>query len=151
MKGSQRQNMSRQAAEPNAEIRQPQPEDDQAAGDKPVWYKKFFSSLEDEEEEEYRKWEKGRLQSISSQIVEWFPDVMFFHTCFIGMCVIRAPTDFAVACALFALLMRIVVVFGFYCNKKGIWIGAAGVEVLTNVFLIFIAMTHNQFAGIDEV
>ena len=107
--------------------------------------------LTEEETEAYENWEKGRLQSISSQIVEWFPDVMFFHTVFIGLCVIRAPTDFAVACALFALLMRIVIVFGFYCNKGMIWKGASGVEVLCNVFLIFIAMTHNQFASAEPV
>ena len=102
--------------------------------------------LTDKENNAYRKWEKDRLQSISAQIVEWFPDVMFFHTCFVGLCVIRAPTDFAVSAALFALLMRIIVVFGFYCNKKIVWIGASSVEVLTNFFLVFIAMAHNQFA-----
>jgi hypothetical protein len=44
---------------------------------------------------------------------------------------------------LFALLMRLVCVFGYYCNKKLIYIGAGGVEVLTNFILVFIAMGYS--------
>lgn len=105
---------------------------------------------DEQEAEEHKKWKKGRLQSISSMIVEWFPNVMFFHTIFVGMCVVRAPTDFAVASALFALLMRIVMVFGFYCNKKSAWLGAAGIEVFCNFMLIFTAMGHNQFQSLKR-
>ena len=68
---------------------------------------------------------------------------MFFHTIFMGLCIIRAPTDFVVACSLFALLMRIMMVFGFYCHKKAIYIGASSIEVLINFILLFTAMAYN--------
>ena len=102
--------------------------------------------LTDAEIAGYDKWEKERLQSITSQIVEYFPEVMFFHTIFVGLCIIRSPTDFAVSCTLVALIMRIVMVFGFYCNKKAIYLFPSGMEVLANFCLLFSAMAHNQYA-----
>ena len=71
---------------------------------------------------------------------------MFFHTMFIGLAIIRSPTDFAVACSLFGLLMRIIMVFGFYCDKKAVYVGASGIEIFTNFCILFSAMSHNQYA-----
>ena len=96
--------------------------------------------------EEYENWEKNRLQSISNQIVEYFPRIMIWHTMIVSMCVIRSPVDFAVSTALFALLMRIVMVFGYYCNKKAVYISASSLEIFCNFCLLFIAMGYSQYA-----
>lgn len=98
-----------------------------------------------EEQDEYMEWDKNRLQSISSQIVEYFPEVMIWHTMILGMCVIRSPTDFVTACSYFALMMRIIMVFAFYCNKKIIYVGASSIEILTNHIMLFTAMGYSQF------
>ena len=60
------------------------------------------------------------------------------------MCAIRSPTDFATACTIFAMIMRIVIVFGYYCNKKIVFIGAGAIEVFINILLLFIAMSYSQ-------
>ncbi len=99
--------------------------------------------MEEEEEKEFISWQESRLQSISNHIVEYFPKVMFFHSVIVAQVIVRSPTDFATGCVLFALLMRLVCVFGYYCNKKLIYIGAGGVEVLTNFILVFIAMGYS--------
>lgn len=70
---------------------------------------------------------------------------MFFHTIIVGFCIIRSPTDFAVGTALFAMMMRIVMVFGFYCNKKIVYIAASGMEIFCNFNLLFIAMGYSQY------
>ena len=68
---------------------------------------------------------------------------MIFHTVIASMCAIRAPTDFATACVIFSMLMRIVVVYGYYCKKKIVFIGAGGLEVFINFILLFIAMAYS--------
>mmetsp|Transcript_15664 Transcript_15664/g.24007 ORF Transcript_15664/g.24007 Transcript_15664/m.24007 type:complete len:91 (+) Transcript_15664:436-708(+) len=89
------------------------------------------------------EWETKRLQSISNYIVEYFPQVMIFHTIIVSMCALRAPTDFAVACTVFCMLLRILMAFGYYCNKKTVYVGASGLEVFCNFMLIFIAMGYS--------
>ena len=93
---------------------------------------------------DYVKWEQKRLMSISNQIVEYFPSVMIFHTIIVSMVALRAPTDFAVSATFFAMIMRIIMVFGYYCNKKAIYIGASAVEIFINFILLFTAMGYNQ-------
>ena len=85
------------------------------------------------------------MKSITNQIVEYFPKTMIFHTIIVGMCAIRSPTDFAIALVIFAMLMRFVMVFGYYVNRKIIYIGASAVEVCINIILLFIAMAYSQF------
>ena len=85
------------------------------------------------------------MTSITNYVVEYFPQVMIFHTIIVSMCALRSPTDFAVSCTLFAMLMRIVMVFGFYCNKKLVYVGASSVEVFCNFMLLFIAMGYEQY------
>ena len=70
---------------------------------------------------------------------------MLFHTMIVGMVAIRSPTDWAVACGLASLLMRIIMVFGYYCNKEAIWVGAGGLETLMNFILMFIGLAHSQW------
>jgi len=98
-----------------------------------------------EELERYEKWEKGRLQSISNQIVEYFPQIMIWHTIIVSLCAVRAPVDFAVSCTLFAMLMRIVMVFGYYCNKKMVYVAASGLEIFCNFCLILISLAYSQY------
>jgi len=40
-------------------------------------------------------------------------------------------------------MLRIVVVFGFYCNKKIVYTGAGAVEVFVNFLLLFMAMGYS--------
>uniref|UniRef100_A0A7S3CTE6 Uncharacterized protein n=1 Tax=Strombidium rassoulzadegani TaxID=1082188 RepID=A0A7S3CTE6_9SPIT len=99
-----------------------------------------------EEQDDYMRWEKDRLTSFSNYIVEYFPQVMIFHTIIVSMCALRSPTDFAVAATLFSMILRILSVFGYYCNKKAVYIGASGMEVFCNFLLLFIAMGYDQFS-----
>jgi len=92
---------------------------------------------------DYIRWETRRLRSISNQIVEYFPQVMIWHTMIVSMVAIRAPTDFSVSCCLFSLMMRIVMVFGYYCNKKSVWMAASSIEIFLNFCLLFIAMGYS--------
>ena len=89
-------------------------------------------------------WEKHRITSISNQIVEYFPRVMYFHTIIVAMCAIRSPTDLCVAATYFAMLMRILMVAGFYADKKMIYIGFGGFEIFLNFILLFATMGHKQ-------
>ena len=100
--------------------------------------------LSESELNAYGDWEKYRLKSISNHIVEYFPSVMFFHTMIVSLCAIRAPTDFALTLTLFAMLMKYVAVFGYYMNKKVVYIGSGAIEVFINFILLFIAMGYNQ-------
>jgi hypothetical protein len=43
-----------------------------------------------------------------------------------------------------AMLLKYVAVFGFYMNKKLIYIGSGACEVFINFMLLFIAMGYNQ-------
>lgn len=101
--------------------------------------------LSDVEIEAYLKWDKERIVSVSNQIVEFFPRVMYFHTIIVTLCAIRSPTDLCVAATYFAMLMRIIVVFGFYADKKAIYITFGGFEIFLNFILLFATMSHNQF------
>jgi len=80
--------------------------------------------------------------SISNMIVEFFPSCMIFHTIIVSLCAVRAPTDYAISATLFAMLMRIAMVFGYYTNKKLIYISASAIEVFINFMLLFIAMGY---------
>ena len=68
---------------------------------------------------------------------------MIFHTIIVSMCVLRSPTDFAVSCTLFAMIMRILMVAGYYMNKKIIYLGAGSIEVFINFMLLFICMGYS--------
>ena len=100
--------------------------------------------MTEEEEAAYENWEMTRLKSISSMIVEYFPSVMMFHTLIVSMVAVRSPTDFAVSAVLMAMLMRIVMVFGYYANKKLVYITASGIEIFINFMLLFICMGYKQ-------
>lgn len=69
---------------------------------------------------------------------------MTFHVLIVAMCALRAPTDFALSATLFSMMMRIICVFGFYCNKKSVYILCGGMEVFCNFLLLFIAMGYDQ-------
>ena len=100
--------------------------------------------LSPEQEEAYLKWDKERIVSISNQIVEFFPRVMYFHTIIVTLCAIRSPTDFCVAATYFAMLMRIIMVFGYYLDRKAIYISFGGFEIFLNFLLLFATMGHKQ-------
>ena len=70
---------------------------------------------------------------------------MMFHTIIVSMCAIRAPTSFALTCAIFAMLMRILMVFGYYSGRKVVYIGASGMEIFMNFIILFITMGYSQF------
>ena len=70
---------------------------------------------------------------------------MIFHTIIVSMVVLRSPTNFAVSCVIFAMMCRIVMVFGFYCNEKAIYLFASGMEIFINFMLLFICMAYTQF------
>ena len=76
--------------------------------------------------------------------------MMFFHTMIVSIVAIRSPTDFAVSICLFQMLLRIVMMFGYYCNKKAIYVGAGACEAFGNFLLLFIAMGHNQHDLVPE-
>ena len=99
--------------------------------------------MTEEEQDAYVEWDKNRLMSISNMIVEFFPSCMIFHTMIVSLCAVRAPTDFAISATLFAMLMRIALVLGYYTNKKLIYITASAIEVLINFILLFIAMGYS--------
>ena len=100
-------------------------------------------SMTDAEMSSYMEWEDSRMKSISNQIVEYFPQVMIFHTMIVGITAIRAPTDFACSCTYFAMVLRIIMVFGYYANKKIIYMGASGMEIFINFILLFTAMGYS--------
>ena len=93
----------------------------------------------------YLEWEENRIKTISTQIVEYFPQVMIFHTMIVGITAIRAPTDFACSCTYFAMMMRIIMVVGYYANKKIIYVAASGMEIFINFILLFTAMSYSQY------
>jgi hypothetical protein len=101
-------------------------------------------SMAEDDIKNYDLFIKNRLKSITNHITEYFPSVMFFHTMIVSIVAIRAPTDFAVALCLFAMLMRIIIVFGYYCNKKIVYVGCGIIEAFINFVLLFIAMGYNQ-------
>ena len=100
--------------------------------------------LTKEEYDDYVNWEDSRLTSISNHIVEYFPQVMMFHTIIVASCALRAPTSFALACTVFAMLMRMLTVFGYYWNKKSIYVTTGSLEVLMNFMILFIQLVYGQ-------
>lgn len=67
---------------------------------------------------------------------------MIFHTMIVSMVAVRSPTDFAVSATLMAMLMRIIMVFGYYANKKIVYMAASGLEIFINFCLLFICMGY---------
>ena len=105
--------------------------------------------MTEQEQNDYVAWEKNRMQSISTMIVEFFPSCMIFHTLIVSVCAVRSPTNFAVSAALFSMLMRIIMVAGYYMNKKLIYISASAMEIFINFMLLFIAMGYQPDAILD--
>ena len=99
--------------------------------------------MTEKDAKKYDLWVKNRLRSISNHIVEFFPSTMFFHTMIVSITAIRAPTDFAVSLCLFQMLLRLTMIFGYYCDKKTVYIGAGACEAFGNFVLLFIAMGYN--------
>ena len=102
-----------------------------------------LKDMEESDVEKYMAWEHNRLRSISSIIVENFPGQMMWHTIIVSMVCVRSPTDFATSITLFAMLLRILMVFGYYSNKRIIYIGAGAFETFINFILLFICMGYN--------
>merc|ERR1711907_735270 len=96
-----------------------------------------------EDDDRYDEWQRNRLRSITNHITEYYPSMMFFHTMIVSIVAIRSPTDFAVSLCLFAMILRLVMVMGYYCNKKAVYIGAGACEAFANFVLLFIAMGYN--------
>ena len=99
-------------------------------------------SLTDEDRQKYAEWEKNRLKSISSIIVEFFPKQMLFHSIIVAMVCVRSPTDFAVSSVIFAMFLRLLMVFAYYGNKRMIYLTAGAVENFINFILLFICMGY---------
>ena len=111
--------------------------------------KKFFSqrAITEPEKEEYRKWEAGRLQaSISNEIVEYYPRMMMFHTIAVAICAIRSPTDVTVVLTYFSIILRLLMLFGWYCQKRQcVYLAAGAGEALINLILFGIAMAYQTY------
>ena len=73
--------------------------------------------LTKEEKEDFNKWEKERIQSITNEIVEYYPKIMLFHSILVTFCAIRSPTDVAVVLTYFTIILRMIMVFGWYCKR----------------------------------
>ena len=117
-------------------------------GNKPASkLKLFFSQREitDREKDEHRKWEKDRLaKSITAEIVEYFPSKMLYHTIIVAICAIRAPTDVAVVLTYFTIILRLLMIFATYCNKRECLAFSAGAgEGFINIILFGIAMAYS--------
>ena len=109
--------------------------------------KQFFSQREitDREKDEHRKWEKERLsKSITAEIVEYFPSKMLYHTIIVAICAIRAPTDVAVVLTYFTIILRLLMIFAVYCNKRDCLAFSTGAgEAFLNIILFGIAMDYH--------
>jgi hypothetical protein len=77
--------------------------------------------------------------------VEYFPRLMMFHSIVVAFCAIRSPTDTAVVLTYFTILLRIMEVFGYYCNKKVVYIGAGVFEALINIILFGITLAYSPY------
>ena len=115
----------------------------------PSKLKAFFSqrAITDAEKEEHRKWEANRLKkSITNEIVEYYPRMMLFHTIVVAMCAIKAPTEVAVVLTWFTIILRLLMIFGWYCQKRAcVYISAGVGEALINIILFGIAMAHSPY------
>ncbi len=101
--------------------------------------------LNPKELEEFKKFEKERLTSITNEIVEYFPRLMLFHSLAVTMCAIRSPTDATVVLTYFTILLRIISVFGWYCKRKCLYLTAGAFEGLINVILFLITLSYNPY------
>jgi uncharacterized metal-binding protein len=101
--------------------------------------------LTKEEIEDIKKFEKERIQSITNEIVEYFPKVMLFHSLVVTFCAVRSPTDATVILTYFAILLRILEVFGWYCKHKCVYLVAGAFEVLINIILFLITMSYSPY------
>ncbi len=68
-----------------------------------------------------------------------------FHSLVVTFCAIRSPTDTAVVLTYFAIILRIIEVFGWYCKRKFIYVAAGAAEVLINIILFFITLTYSPY------
>ena len=101
--------------------------------------------LNQQEEEEFKKFEKERMQSITNEVVEYFPRIMLFHSLVVTFCAIRSPTDTAVVLTYFCVILRMLMVFGYYCKRKFVYISSGTAEALINVILFFITLTYSPY------
>ena len=86
------------------------------------------------------------MTSITNEIVEYFPRLMLFHSLVVTFCAIRSPTDTAVVLTYFAILLRIIAVFGWYCNKRRFIFLASGMaEALINIILFLITLAYTPY------
>ncbi|CDW79901.1 UNKNOWN [Stylonychia lemnae] len=101
--------------------------------------------LTEEEVQEVKKFEASRLQSITNEVVEYFPRVMLFHTLVVTFCAIRSPTDTAVIFTYFTVLLRCLMVSGWYHKRQFVYLSAGAGEALINVILFFITLTYSPY------
>lgn len=80
--------------------------------------------LTEREITDIENFEKSRLQTISNQIVEYFPKIFFFHTVFVVFNAFRSPTDAAVVFTYFSIIVRILMVIGWFRGHKVLYITA---------------------------
>ena len=100
--------------------------------------------LKPEEEQKIKNWEKDRLKSITQEVVEYFPKVMLWHSVVVTFCAIRSPTDTATILTYFSIILRILIVFGWYCDKKkAIFVTCSAAETVINLALFFITLTYD--------
>ena len=99
------------------------------------------------EKDEHKRWEDKRLEkSITNEIVEYYPRMMLFHTIAVAMCALRSPTDVAVILTFFTIIFRILMVFGWYCQKRqAVYMIAGAAESLLNIILFGIAFGHSPY------
>lgn len=101
--------------------------------------------LTKEEQEDFKKFEQNRMQSITNEVVEYFPRLMLFHSIVVTFCAIRSPTDTAVILTFFCIILRILMVFGWYCKRKFVYLASGSAEALINVILFLITLSYNPY------
>ncbi len=101
--------------------------------------------LTEAEKKDMEEFEKSRLKSITNDIVEYYSRNMLLHSIVVTIVAIRSPTDIATVLIYFCLLIRIIMIFGYYCNKKIICSVAQGGEVFINIILFFITLTFDPY------
>ena len=80
-------------------------------------------------------------KSITNELVDSYPKQMLFHTIAVAICAIRAPTDVAVVLTYFTIILRLLMIFSMYCNKREcIFLTCGAGEGLINIILFGIAM-----------
>ncbi len=69
---------------------------------------------------------------------------MLFHTIVVAICAIRSPTDVVVVLTYFTILLRLLMIFGWYCQKRAcLYLGAGAAEAFINIILFGITMAHS--------